>query len=230
MKKLNMLKITGVLIVLLSISSCSEDPLKEIRNLANSKDIETKQEASEYYDLVIDTLVQAYSSQAVLNRDIGLKLMLKEQFRPAVRHFNLAKEIRGTDAWIYYRLGVCYANIFKYEKDRDALVLAKINYQTALNIKPDAKEFLYAYAQLLVFGTGEYDEAVGVLKKYLFELKVPDPNGYFLLGRAYYILENYEEAYRVYNDALQYKNELSDDELNSLNEFIETTGRILSNE
>ena len=227
MESNNMKKFILLVLFLLAIS-CKKDPLAEIRALASSKDIKEKEQASAYYAEAIDTLVKAYSSLGVLNKDLGRKLMLKEQFTPALKHLNIAKDVRNDDAWIYYWIGVSHANIYKIEKNYESLLEAKKNYKIAINLKPEGKEFLYALAQLLVFGTEEYKSAVELLKKYVYDLKTNDPGGYFLLGRSYYILGQYEEAYRIYNELLQLKNKLTKEELSKLHEFIETTRRKLN--
>ena len=103
------------------------------------------------------------------------------------------------------------------------MLKAKENYQFALNISPDRPSVLYDYAQLLVFGTKEYQEAVKILTHYLYQLKTSDKNGYFLLGRSLFMLGEYEKAYEVYSSIYDFEKELTAEEKTSLEGFINET-------
>ncbi|MCG8570057.1 MAG: hypothetical protein MJB14_07930 [Spirochaetes bacterium] len=217
-------------LLLLILTSCSRDPLAEVRRIAISKKTENKEEAAKHYDTVIETLTKAYASNGLLNKELGRRLMLEKQFQPAIKHFLIAKDIRSDDSWIYYWIAVCYANLFKIEKNLEDLDYAEKYYQIALNLKPNEKEFLYGYASLLVFGKENYIQAIDILKNLIFQLQYKDPNAYFLLGRSYFILGMYADAYQIYGDIYQFEKMLTDDQKTKLAEFIETTRGKLTNE
>jgi tetratricopeptide (TPR) repeat protein len=206
--------------------------LNYIRNKAISKKTEDKITATEEYQKVIDTLTQAYASNGQLNRDLGRSFMQKNQYKVALKYLTTARDIRSEDAMIYYWLGVCNANLFKIEQDAEYLVEAEKNYLICLNLKPDGKEFLYAYAQLLVFGSGDYNKAVEILTVLIYQLKANDANAYFLLGRAYFMQSEFDKAYNVYNELYQIKKQLNLDKEQAakLDEFLETTRQRLQNE
>ncbi len=221
------------LIILICTGCINRDPLAEIRKLANSQEIQEKQEAAEQYKIAIDTLVEAYRSLGGLNKAIGEKLMINKSYKEAIKHFEIAKDIRNDDPNIYFWLGVCYVNLYKVEGNKEYLVEAEKSYKIALIIKPEQMDILYGYAHLLVYGKNDYNEALNVLKKYM-ELKPflskPDLNAYFLLGRIYYLLEDYKSSYETYNKIYEYKNNLTKDQKNKLDEFIIETGRKMQGE
>lgn len=228
MKKLLPLLSIAALLVLLS--GCNADPLEGIRRIARSTDIKDKEKAANYYKKAADILIETYASQGGLNKDIGRRLIYNKnpQFRNAIKHLNIAKDIISTDAEIYYLLGIAHANMYRLENLPDDVFTAKRHYETALRMTPNNKEYLYAYAQVLVFGIEDYHKAVEVLEKYVYQFKVPDYNAYFLLGRSYYMLNMDGKAYQVYNDALEFKEHMTKKELTALYEFIELTGGIVN--
>lgn len=218
MKKLLLISAMAV-----TLSGCFGDPLFMIRRLAKSDDIEKKTEASKQYRQAIDILTDAYNSYGGLNRDIGQRLMMNRNYTLAIKHLELAKEVRTNDGSIYYWLAVCYVNLLKIENKPEYIPIIDNYYQNALNITSDNKEFLYAYAQFLVYGSENYEKAIEILKKYIVLLKsASHPEAYFLLGRAYYMQERYEEALRVYNELYAFEKKLSKEQKDKLDEFTRT--------
>ena len=242
----------------LLLPSCfiKKDPLLEIRRIARSSDLKKKEEAAELYQQVIDTMVEAYISMGSLNKAIGEKLMMQRYYEKAIEHLEMAREIRTDDANIYFWLGVCYVNLYKNGNDKSNLIKAENNYETAIKLLPGYMDALYSYAQLLFYAKEDYEKSVEILNEYLYglspktkELKEamekrgedtsnfvnpkinnPDIKAYFLLGRAYYMLENYKEAYNTYQKIYSYKNKLTNEEKSKLDEFILETSRLISGE
>ena len=112
-------------------------------------------------------------------------------------------------------------------------VLAEKHYEIALRIMPEHLDILYSYAHLLVYGKSEYKKAEEILKKYIqlgpIKLK-PDPKAYFLLGRVYYLMKDFENAYKTYNKILDFKKNLTKEEKEKLDEFIMESARNLQSE
>lgn len=220
--------------IVLLFSCIYKDPLGEIRRLARSSDINTKLEASKDYKLAIDTLVKAYASLGGLNKQVGEKLMFQKNYKGAIKHLEVAKDIRNEDANVYFWLGVCYINLYKIENDRGHLIKAEDNYKTAMRLKPNQMDLLYSYAHLLVYGNKDYNKAKELLIKYIYELnpgfKTPDPKAYFLLGRIYYELGDFIKAYDTYNEIYRFKKQLTKEEKDSLEDFIFTTRRMIEGE
>ncbi len=212
--------------------SCySPDPLFQIRRLAHSEDLAKKQEASLYYRQAIDTLVNAYSSLGGINKEIGQRLMMSREYLPAIKHLEIARDIRNNDSTIYYWLAVCYVNLYKIEKDPKYFELIEKNYTISLNLTPNNKEVLYSYAQFLVFGKEDYLTAIDVLKKLIIELKNnPMPDAYFLLGRAYYMIEDYENSLKTYETIYTFQKILTKEQKEKLEEFIMTVRGVYKNE
>lgn len=202
-----MVKKIGLLVILISFSlfSCFvSDPLFQIRRLARSNSLDKKNEALGQYKKAIDTLVDAYREYASLNKEVANRLMFNKQFLPAIKHLDTARDLNSNDSEIYYWLGVCYINLYKTKKDVDLLNKAEENYKIAMNISPNYPELLYSYAQLLIYAKNDYKKAISVLSMYL-DLNdddnpdtIKDPDGYFLLARAYYLDKQFEEAKRIY--------------------------------
>ncbi|HOF01149.1 MAG TPA: tetratricopeptide repeat protein [Spirochaetota bacterium] len=223
MKKLLLISAAAVM-----LSGCYGDPLFLVRRMARSDDIEKKMEASRQYRQAIDILTDAYNSYGGLNRDIGQRLMMNRNYALAIKHLELAKEVRTNDGSIYYWLAVCYVNLLKIENKPEYMPIIDNYYQNALNITPDNKEFLYAYAQFLVYGSEDYDKAIETLKKYIVLLKSSFyADAYFLLGRAYYMLERYEEALRVYNELYAFEKKLTKEQIDKLDEFTRTVKELI---
>ena len=216
MKKIfNFIFITSLTMIMFS---CSTDKLKPIRSLARSQNLEKKENAANLYKEAISTLVNAYSSSAGLNKNIGKQLLVKGAFEKALFHLEQSCEIVNNDFETYHYIAICHVNLYKINRNKEHLLKAN-----ALNISPDRAGVLYDYAQLLVFGTEEYQEAVKILNHYIYDLKTPDKNGYFLLGRSLFLLGEYGKAYEVYSAIYQFEKNLTAEEKTSLEGFIAET-------
>ena len=221
MKKIfNFIFITSLTMIMFS---CSADRLKPIRSLARSQNLEKKENAANLYKEAISTLVNAYSSSAGLNKDIGKQLLFKGAFDKALFHLEQSCEIINNDFETYHCIAICHVNLYKINRNKEHLLKAKENYKFALNISPDRPGVLHDYAQLLVFGTEEYQEAVKILNHYIYDLKTPDKNGYFLLGRSLFLLGEYGKDYEVYSSIYQFEKDLTAEEKTSLEGFIAET-------
>ncbi|MCK4797804.1 MAG: hypothetical protein KAT05_10495, partial [Spirochaetes bacterium] len=97
--------------IFMTTSCIQKDPLSAIRRLARSSDIQKKQEAAKQYELAVDTLVKAYASLGSLNKAVGEKLMFQKNYRNAIKHLEIARDIRNEDANVYHWIGVCYVNL-----------------------------------------------------------------------------------------------------------------------
>ncbi|HOJ63421.1 MAG TPA: hypothetical protein PLE45_03265 [Spirochaetota bacterium] len=226
-----MKKIYLIFITILTLSCYSPDPLFHIRRLARSEDLTKKEEASLLYRQAIDTLVNAYSSLGGLNKDVGRRLMMSGEYLSAIKHFEIARDIRNNDSTIYYWLAVCYVNLYKIEKDPKYFELIEKNYEISLNLTPENKEVLYAYAQFLVYGKEDYFKAIEILKKLVVLLKNNSmPDAYFLLGRAYYMVEDYENALKIYETLKTFEKVLTKEQKEKLDEFIITVRGVIKNE
>lgn len=214
-----------ILFTLLSsvVISCSPDRLKPIRKLARSQNLEKKEEAALLYKEAVSTLVNAYSSSAGLNKTIGKQLLIKGAYKKALEHLEQSRDIINNDFETYHCIAICHVNLYKINRNKEHLIKAKENYKYALNISPDRPGVLYDYAQLLVFGTEEYQEAVNILTHYIYKLKTQDKNGYFLLGRSLFLLGEYDKAYEVYSSIYNFEKELTAEEKTSLDGFIAET-------
>lgn len=214
-----------ILFTLLSsvVISCSPDRLKPIRKLARSQKLEKKEEAALLYKEAVSTLVNAYSSSAGLNKTIGKQLLIKGAYEKALEHLEQSRDIINNDFETYHCIAICHVNLYKINRNKEHLIKAKENYKYALNISPDRPGVLYDYAQLLVFGTEEYQEAVNILTHYIYKLKTQDKNGYFLLGRSLFLLGEYDKAYEVYSSIYNFEKELTAEEKTSLDGFIAET-------
>ena len=222
-----------IIVFILIFTSClRRDPLARIKRLTKI-DIEKKQKESREYKEAIDTIVEAYRSMGGLNKSIGEYLMINKSYKEAIKHLEIAKQIRNEDANIYFWIGVCNVNLYKIEGNEDYLSEAEKNYEIALKIMPEHLDILYGYAHLLVYGKNDYKRAEVVLKKYI-ELKQirskPDPNAYFLLGRVYYLMGDYYNAYETFDRILKFKKDLSDEQKDKLDEFIMETARYMQGE
>lgn len=222
-----------IIVLILIFTGClRRDPLARIKRLTKAE-IQKKEMDAEELKKTIDIIVEAYSSMGGLNKQIGEYLMLHKSYKEAIKHLELAKQIRNDDANIYYWLGVCNVSLYKIEGNKDYLLEAERNYETALRIMPEHLDILYGYAHLLVYGKNDYENAEKILKKYIelepIKLK-PDPNAYFLLGRVYYMMGDFRNAYETYNKILQFKKSLTKEEKEKLDEFIIETARNMQSE
>lgn len=218
-----MKKIFISVLMIITLTGCYYDPLYYIRRLSKSRDFEDKKEASKQYEMVIETLTSAYKSYGGLNRDLGHELLLDNQYNSAIKHLDIALEMRPNDSQIYYDLALCYANLWRIGQENEYLILADEYYEKALRISPDNKGIMYAYSQLLVFGMKNYSKAESLLEKLVNEMDVKDVDSYFLLGRVYYILEKYNKAYDIYVRLLHMKSKLNSEQKDKLDEFLSQT-------
>jgi len=227
-----------VFIPILLLSCVSGDPLQGVRRLVNSSvrtfgkedDLKKKIASAEYYKLAVNTMVEAYSSYSGINKDVALQLMNKKDYNNAVKHFEIALQSRITDSDIYYKLGICYAHIYRIERDNSFLTLAEENYKKALSIAPTNKDILYGYAHLLYYLKSDNTSAISVLQTIVqLTTSIPFPDAYFLLGRIYYENENYSEALKIYLDLLTINSKLNKEQKNKLEEFILQTRAQMGN-
>lgn len=247
MKKIKL--IIFLIIIIFSSSCIKKDPLLEIKRMARSsmkkkpeEQIADKKAAVKQYELAIDTLVNAYINMGSLNKEVGERLMFRKDYNDAIKHLEIAKDIRNDDAEIYHWLGVCNVNLYKVGNNMDNLLKAEEYYETALRISPNYKEAMYSYSHLLFYGKQDYEKAIEILKKYIFEttekqiknkkekIQSTDPKAYFLLARAYYTIGEYKKAYEIYTEIENIKKYLTKDEKEKLKEFIIETQRMISDE
>jgi tetratricopeptide (TPR) repeat protein len=259
MKK-NILLFFGVILVL---TGCiNKDPLYDIRRMTRyiaqdpknkeefEKELDNKKKASQQYKQAIDVMVNAYISYGSLNKDIGKRLIVYGDYMDAVKHFEASSQVRNQDSEVYYYIGLCYVNLYKTLGAEEYLDKAGRNYEIAYNLSPYNKDILYGYAHFLVYGKPDYQKAIELLKKYIYESNqvksdnpkvqkfvknkkikpTNDPKAFFLLGRVYYMIEDYENAYKIFNEMYDFKNLLTSDEKEALDEFIITTKKELNNE
>ncbi len=229
-----MKRIFTIVLFVILITGCGwyGDPLKGVRRIANSAvrklgtedDIQKKLEASEYYKVAINTLVEAYKAHGGINKDIGRQLMSNQDFVQAIKHFEIALEDRITDSDIYYWLGICYGNVYKINRDSLDLVKAEANYHKAINLAPTNKDILYGYAHMLYYLKGDNTESIEVLRALVTLMSsVPYPEAYFLLGRIYYEESRYSDALNIYLELLKYNNMLNSVQKEKLEGFIVQT-------
>lgn len=220
-----------ILVGIFLLTSCfNYDPLFPIRRLSRNEDLSKKEEASNYYKQAIDVMVDAYSSYGGLNRDIGIKLVSRQEYKMAIKHLEISVEIKNNDSSSYYWLGICYVNLYKIEKEREYLDKADTYYNIALNLTPTNKEYLYAYAQLQFYGFENYDKTIEILNNLIFSLNADIKENYFLLARAYYMIGDFKNAYQVYSEIYKFKKIMSKVELEKLEEFIQITRSNLKDE
>ncbi|MBN2546033.1 MAG: hypothetical protein JXB50_09570 [Spirochaetes bacterium] len=219
------------------------DPLFPIKRMARSNKIDKKAEAGLYYDKAVKILTDAYKLNASLNKDVGKKLMFQGNFSNALKHLEIARDMKSEDSDIYYWMGICYVNLYKINKsslnlnitqeERDKiefyLTEAEKNYLASINLAPSFKEVYYSYAHLLVYAKVDYEKAKVILHKYLYEINpkmdVPDVKAMFLLGHVYYALEDYKSAYETYDRIYQFKKSLDKSDLLKLDQYIQDTGK-----
>ncbi len=220
-----MKKIILTILCFILFTGCFGDRLQPIRALGRSENIDKKTEASILYQEAIKTMMEAYNSSFGINKDIGTRLMNTGGFEKAIEHFKIAASIKNNDRIIYHNIGICYINLYKINKNDEYLTLARNNYEIALNLAPDTKGLLYDYAQLLIFGYEDYTKAIEVLNHYVYKLGALDKDGYFLLGRSYYAVGEFDKAYSVFSDIYQFEKKLSDDEKVKLTEFLAASSK-----
>ena len=138
--------------------------------------------------------------------------------------------LKNNDSSAYYWLGIAYVNLYKIEKNQEYLTSADKNYNIALNLTPENKEYLYAYAQLLFYGFEDYYKAIEVLTNLIINLQADVKENYFLLARAYYMVGDYKNAYQTYNEIYKFQKKLTKQEKEKLEEFIQVTRSNLTNE
>jgi len=216
-----------ILLLTFILFSCEKDPLSHIKRLAKSQDPSKKEQAVKAYDKVIKTTLEAYDRSAGLHKDLGHKLLMNNNYEPAIVHLMKSFEIKNNDAAVAYDLAVCNVNLFKIRKtDMFYLTEADKYYNIALNITPKNKGYLYSYAQLLVFGSMDYLKAIEVLNKILYELNTIDIDSYFLLGRAYYMSGDYANANKIYSEMYNYEKKLNKKQRRQLDNFIKQTAKM----
>jgi tetratricopeptide (TPR) repeat protein len=182
-----------------------DDPLWQVKRLARSEERGDQLAAEKQFEQVVDLLMESYNHQGQLSKRLGIALIAESKFELAISHLEKARELETVDAEVHYNLAVCYVAMYKRDQDKGWIARADEAYRLAVldNTEPTGplyRQSLYGYAHLLVYGKEQYEEALPLLKKYLITLGTRDPKGWFLLGRVYYLLGDYDEALNTYTD------------------------------
>ena len=121
----------------------------------------------------------------------GLNLEQKQDYNGAIKCFENCLKINRNNPAVFYEIGKIYNNQGDFDLSTDKL-------KTAINLEPENKWYLLAYAQAL-FKKQDYKNASDQYKK-LLDIEPTNREFYFLLADTYIYQKRFIKAINVYND------------------------------
>ncbi|GEM_PF-1903642 len=181
------------LVVILTFFSCStkeEMELFKAGRLAGSVEIQPRLQAYEIYLRYSSTNSQAREGLLAVCKSLGISYTINRQFNEGIKFLSQALEIDPTQYIAHYYIGVCYANLWSIESNRELKEELKnktiFHYKRAIEIVPSLTSAHYGLGFF-------YYEALNDLKKAKEELLMVtklEPKfarAYFVLAQIAYI-------------------------------------------
>jgi tetratricopeptide (TPR) repeat protein len=158
---------------------------------------------------VADQGVEAGKPEGVFANAVGLSLMDQGIYRKAFDYLQKAQSVFTANDMLYYESAICAGYIAKSNmaqgSAREEANLwygkAEAYFKKAIDLNPENLDASYGYGILLLFELGRPQESV----KYFLTVKEQESqntNVRFALGRAYYVLGEYEQAIAMYDEIL----------------------------
>jgi tetratricopeptide (TPR) repeat protein len=210
----------GLIIVIVAISSLvaiyfiQQNKARETfaRNIfelgphdAPPQTIEELKQAIVTYEKQIDQQVQAAGKVGLYWKLLATKYMDKKMYGEAMDALKQAIYYYPEDPSLHYLFGLSSSILAKssYGKERDQLFAqAEKAHLRAVELDDRYTRPRYALGVLYVFELNKPEQAIPHLEK-LLTIDTKDVDAMFVLARAYYMLEEYDKAVKLYDTIIQ---------------------------
>jgi tetratricopeptide (TPR) repeat protein len=169
--------------------------------------IEGLKQAIALYEAQIELNVREGAQTGTYWKILAIRLADRDMHRDALAAFERALYYNTGDPTIYYLTGVSAGITAKSvigfsansQGEREHFYrLAETAYKRALELDPQYQKPLYGLGVLYTFELDRPGEAIPYLEEYL-RIITTDIPAMFVLARAYYMTENYEQAIELYD-------------------------------
>ena len=169
------------------------------------------QDAIKKYLRRIDDIVVAHERVGNWYKILGTRYLDKKMYKKALECFEKAVDIYPENQNLYYKVGVCAANMAKGALDFELrgqdmqlkyFDLASRAYKRAIEIEPTYSKAIYALSVLYIFELEKPKEAIPLLESEI-EGKMKPLDELFLLAQAYVGSNNNEKAIDAYKRIIE---------------------------
>ena len=159
----------------------------------------------------IDDIVIAYERVGVWYKMLGTRYLDKKMYKNALECFEKAVEIYPENQNLYYKIGVCAANMAKGALDFEVrgqdvsmryFDLASRSYKRAIELDPSYGKAIYALSVLYIFELARPEEAIPLLEGEI-EGKMKPLDELFLLAQAYVASNKNDKAIEAYKRIIE---------------------------
>lgn len=177
-------------------------------NVSSPTTIDELEDAIKKYQLRVEDIVSSESQIGIWYKILATRYLDEKMYGRALENFQKAIEYYPENQNLYYYVGLCagfmakssldYNGTGDLSKRQNYLELSKRAYLRAIQIEPTYVRALYGLSVLYIF---EYDDsfmAIPYLKK-LLSVDTKHTDAMFLLARAYYENNDYDEAVKLYD-------------------------------
>jgi tetratricopeptide (TPR) repeat protein len=169
--------------------------------------IDGLRQAIALYEAQIETNVRDGAQTGTYWKILGIRLADRNMDRDALGAFEKAVYYNSGDPTIFYLTGVSAGRVAKSvvgfssgsAAERDQFfTLAENSYRRALDLDPQYYKPMYGLGILYIFELDRPQEAIPYMEKYV-QYQANDVSAMFVLARAYYMTENYQQAIEMYD-------------------------------
>lgn len=217
-KKIIFPVLLAIIIVCMLFASCNKNS-KQVKNMLqlengveNPSTAEEISSAIEQYEERIDEIINETQQTGIWWKLLGTRYLDNQQYGKALEAFQHAIEVYPANQNLYYYVGVCAGYLaeaaldYSISGDRSEreryLNLAESAYLRALDIEPRYVRALYGLSVLYVFEMNRWQEAIPLLENVL-SIEEKHTDAMFVLARAYYVGEQYQNASDMYDRILK---------------------------
>lgn len=159
----------------------------------------------------IDDIVIAYERVGIWYKMLATRYLDKKMYKNALETLEKAVEIYPENQNLYYKIGVCAANIAKGSLDFEVrgqdvsmryFDLAARSYKRAIELDPNYSKAIYALSVLYVFELARPEEAITLLEGEI-EGKMKPLDELFLLAQAYVAANHNDKAIEAYKRIIE---------------------------
>jgi len=215
-------------------SKTNRDLVKRIREISPRggppETIDGLRQAIALYQDQIERNVREGAQTGVYWKILAVRLADRNLNNDALEALERAIYFNTEDPVLYYLTGVSAANVAKSKVGFTANIdiergnyfrLAENSYLRALELDITYAKAMYGLAILYVFELDRPQDAIVHLERYL-QLQSSDIAAMFVLARAHYMVENYQQAVEIYDRiASRTKNQKEKEEALNNREFIQ---------
>lgn len=179
--------------------------LKELKQKnVSEKDFADHTKVAAEYEELSNIIFTAYENKHSALKNLGVKLLQRQMYDPAIDALQKAAAVKSDDADLYYYIGIGFG--YKGKTDPIYNFKSEEYYNKALQLQPDNHLTLYALSILYYFNMGNKQQGFEIMKKARSVAKVFDYKIPAMLGKYYYDAEDYKSAIEFYNESLEKTN------------------------